>query len=247
MGLEFHDGKLHLKAGTGSDFKELAIESEDLKFNEDKRIEIRILDFNATTMLIGDKYDKFVSEFLCGDQDQMRLAYHYSDKPSRPIRPKYQRLWPETYLPNDISTLNGTSSYTIMNLASFDMLNGMIKDTDLNPERFRSNIYLKSESGIAFEEDAWTGKLRIGDSVVLRYNKPNNRCKDTTLDPVTLERHPEEEPLKTLRTFRLVDPTTSPEAEKRRNGIGLSPLFCVNFAIDRVGVVNVGDDIFAEA
>ena len=245
LGLVYHHGKVHLRAGLDDNYQDLAIEPEHLRHDPEREIEICILDFTAKTVFLGQKYDEFVSDFLTGDKNAFKIAFHYSDKPVRPVRPKYYRLWPETYLPGDLSTLNGTSCYSLMNMASLDDLNSKV-DAPFNPERFRSNIYLKSDSGIAFEEDLWTGRIKVGEDVVLRFNKPNNRCPDTTLDPVTLVKHPEGEPLTTLRTYRLLDPTKSADAEKKRNGIGKSPLFCVNLAIDKTGFVEVGDAVYVE-
>lgn len=60
------------------------------------------------------------------------------------------------------------------------------------------------------------------------------------------EKDGDENPLKTLRTFRLIDPNESPEAEKRRKVIGQSPMFAVQFALDVEGIVQLGDEVYVE-
>ena len=55
--------------------------------------------------------------------------------------------------------------------------------------------------------------FRLGNEVILRFNKPCNRCPAITVDPAKAEKHPTLEPLRTLRSFRLVDPD---EGDKSR-------------------------------
>ncbi len=88
--------------------------------------------------------------------------------------------------------------------------------------------------------------IRLGPTAILRFNKPCNRCPVITIDPEKGEKDIEENTLKTLRTFRLIDPNESPEAEKRRKAIGQSPLFSVQFALDIEGIVQIGDQVFVE-
>jgi uncharacterized protein YcbX len=70
---------------------------------------------------------------------------------------------------------------------------------------------------------------------------------DITINPKTGEKDPNIEPLKTLRQFRLLDPSKSEEDAKRRKCIGESPLFAVNYSLDKSGIVNIGDDVYIEA
>lgn len=86
---------------------------------------------------------------------------------------------------------------------------------------------------------------RIGQAV-LRWNKPCNRCTDITIDPETGIKDPNAEPLRTLRQFRLIDPTKSEAEALRRKVLGQSPLFAVNYSLETAGVAGVGDDVFVE-
>ena len=80
----------------------------------------------------------------------------------------------------------------------------------------------------------------------MHYNKPCNRCAAITVNPETGVKDPNQEPLKTLRSFRLIDPTVSEIEARRRKGIGESPLFAVNYSLDKTGMVNVGDPVYVE-
>lgn len=64
--------------------------------------------------------------------------------------------------------------------------------------RFRPNLVV---SGVPpYAEDSWT-RIRIGGAV-LRIVKPCERCVFTTVDPVTGSRGLDQEPLRTLATYR---------------------------------------------
>lgn len=87
---------------------------------------------------------------------------------------------------------------------------------------------------------------RLGKDAILRFNKPNGRCPQVTVDPTTTVEHPQSEPLATLRRLRLIDPTTSEEEAARRKALGQSPLFAVNYSLAEGGWVEVGDEVYVE-
>ncbi|GGO79627.1 hypothetical protein GCM10011348_14370 [Marinobacterium nitratireducens] len=64
--------------------------------------------------------------------------------------------------------------------------------------QFRPNLVISGSD--AFAEDSWR-RIRIG-SLELEPVKPCARCVLTTIDPVTAERHPRQEPLRTLTGYR---------------------------------------------
>lgn len=81
--------------------------------------------------------------------------------------------------------------------ASLDDLNRRMK-RPIMMNRFRPNLVL---SGIdAWDEDNWQ-LIRIGDCE-FKVNQPCIRCVLTTIDPVTKEKDPDTEPLRTMNTFR---------------------------------------------
>lgn len=63
--------------------------------------------------------------------------------------------------------------------------------TEIDPRRFRANIYLDLESGGGFEEDRWVGRsLRIGPKAVAAIRERDQRCAMITFDPDTGESDP---------------------------------------------------------
>ncbi len=59
---------------------------------------------------------------------------------------------------------------------------------DFDPRRFRPNIIVNSPPGTnGFTEEGWVGKeIQIGREVVVRVEKPNKRCKVTTMKQADL-------------------------------------------------------------
>ena len=76
--------------------------------------------------------------------------------------------------------------------------------------------------------------LRIGDEVILHFAKPCHRCIVTQVDPETGKLIPNGEPMRTLKKYRMIEPTL--------NG----PIFANQFGIDIHGKVKVGDFVYAE-
>jgi hypothetical protein len=90
---------------------------------------------------------------------------------------------------------------------------------------------------------------RIGNQVVLHFIKECQRCNVITVDPETGTRDMTN--IEELRKTRLMAHglagTDDPELQKRRmKAMAQSPFFSVNFGIDAIGHVNVGDDVYAE-
>ena len=75
---------------------------------------------------------------------------------------------------------------------------------------------------------------RIGDTVILHYAKPCHRCIVIQTDPETGKLIANGEPMKTLKSYRMIEPDLG------------SPIFANQYGIDICGMVNVGDEIFAE-
>lgn len=80
---------------------------------------------------------------------------------------------------------------------SLDELNRRI-GRDLSMRRFRPNLVVAGCE--AFAEDGWK-KIRIGE-VIFSIEKPCERCAFTTVDPESGEKSSDQEPLRTLATFR---------------------------------------------
>ncbi|XP_075386587.1 mitochondrial amidoxime reducing component 2 [Tenrec ecaudatus] len=99
-------------------------------------------------------------------------------------------------------------------------------------EHFRPNILVTGCD--AFEEDAWD-ELLIGN-VELKKVLACPRCLLTTVDPDTgvMDR---KEPLETLKTYRLCDPS-------EKHLYKSSPLFGVYYLVEKIGSLKVGDPVY---
>ncbi len=84
--------------------------------------------------------------------------------------------------------------------ASLDALN-QAAGSDFEILRFRPNIVL--DTAHPWQEHQWS-RLKIGE-VILRSEKPCERCVLITRDPVTGEKDPGQEPLKTLAQLNRLD------------------------------------------
>ncbi|KAK2190400.1 hypothetical protein NP493_82g04008 [Ridgeia piscesae] len=97
-------------------------------------------------------------------------------------------------------------------------------------DQFRPNFVASGCD--AFDEDSWKD-VYIG-GVKYTNIKKCDRCILTTVNPKTGTKHPDMEPLKTLRSYRLI----VPEFDQ-------APCFGVNFVADWTGNIHVGDEILA--
>lgn len=80
---------------------------------------------------------------------------------------------------------------------SLDELNRRV-GRELAMARFRPNLVVTGAA--PFAEDTWR-RIRIGE-VILRIEKPCERCVFTTVDPQTGKKSADQEPLRALATFR---------------------------------------------
>ena len=85
----------------------------------------------------------------------------------------------------------------LANQASLDELSGRI-GRPMTMARFRPNLVVSGAEPWA--EDGWT-RLRIG-GIEFEVAKPCERCVFTTVDPETGRKSPDQEPLRTLATYR---------------------------------------------
>ena len=89
----------------------------------------------------------------------------------------------------------------LISQASLDNLNSRLVDNNQQPvtmAQFRPNIVV--DHCPAFAEDEWQ-HIRIGE-VEFIVSKPCERCIFTTVDPEQGVKHPEQQPLQTLKSFR---------------------------------------------
>jgi len=71
----------------------------------------------------------------------------------------------------------------LMTTASLARIKELYPEGDFDPRRFRPNIIVISPPGTdGFPEEGWVSQeIRIGPEVVVRVEKPNKRCKVTTM------------------------------------------------------------------
>ncbi|RYG24606.1 MOSC domain-containing protein, partial [bacterium] len=107
--------------------------------------------------------------------------------------------------------------------ASLEDLNEKLEEP-VPMNRFRANLIVSGSEPYA--EDEWSS-VAIGD-VRLEFAKRCGRCLVTTADQLTGDRHPGEEPLRTL-------------AQERK--IGNAACFGSFYAPRQAGEIRVGDDV----
>lgn len=60
----------------------------------------------------------------------------------------------------------------------------------IDPRQFRANIYMEPVSAQPFDEESWTGLLRIGAQVMTGVTQRDPRCMMINLDPETAQQNP---------------------------------------------------------
>lgn len=108
--------------------------------------------------------------------------------------------------------------------ASLAALNQRL-ESPIGMDRFRTNLVVNNT--LADIEDGWQ-KIRIG-ACELAVASPCERCVLTTIDPVTLQQHPQQEPLRTLAKYRRLD------------GAGVG--FGINLTVIKGGMISLNDRV----
>ncbi|XP_055911119.1 mitochondrial amidoxime-reducing component 1-like [Eupeodes corollae] len=194
-------------------------------------IKALIYGFHADVLECGEIYNKWFSQYILGEPEGLRLVYYPHQNATRPIGRFYKE---GIYTKQDTGTFQDMSSFNLINNVSVDELNTRLRDDEQVPLlQFRSNFYVKN-TGPAFAEDNWKW-VRIGNEVVFRNIGPCYRCIVPNINPYTSERHPEGEPLKTLKTYR-VFPGSKYD----------SPVMGIQLGLRNNGSVRKGDCVYVE-
>jgi len=154
------------------------------------RLEVRVWRFQGQALLVSEKADAWLGEWLGLNCRLVRCA------------PDMERManpeWTHSTVPIGFS-----DAYPLLLIseASLESLNEAIRARDpmatpIGMNRFRPNLVVRGCE--AFAEDDWS-RVRIGE-VELDVVKPCDRCAVTTVNPETAER--EQEPLITLAKTR---------------------------------------------
>lgn len=167
-----------------------------ISLNEQQSIQANYADFSLTsepTEVWGSQFtshiasisvNRFLSDFLKRDV-QLRWIGQTSDR--------VVKRYPETPL-----AFADGYPYLLVNTASFNYLQQQCPEK-LTIEQFRGNILI--DGALPFAEDGWK-TIKIGD-VIFDLVKPCSRCVMTRVNLVNYQYFADNEPLKTLRYFRL--------------------------------------------
>ncbi|XP_055845848.1 mitochondrial amidoxime reducing component 2-like [Episyrphus balteatus] len=187
--------------------------------------------FYADVLECGEVYNKWFSEYILGKPEGLRLVYYPHEIATRPIGRFYKE---GIYTKQDTGTFQDMSSYHLINNVSVDDLNTRLNPTDKVPLlQFRANFYIKN-TGQAYDEDHWQW-VKIGNEVVFRNIGPCYRCIVPNVNPYTSERHPNGEPLKTLKKYRVI-----PGSKFDSPGMG------IQLGLRVGGNVKQGDSVYAQ-
>ncbi len=205
-------GGIRLSRSPG-DFIDVAFPADDAE-----RQWVRVWRSDVPARVCDAAAHRWLSQALGED---VRLVY-MADPASRSVNPEFGG-------PDDVVSFADGYPLLLASTASLDDLNGRMAERTLglgapcSMTRFRPNVVI--EGAPAWAEDTWR-VITIG-SVRFRVVKPCERCVLTTLDPDTAQRSEENEPLRTLGTFR-------------RNGEGRI-MFGQNLIPMTAGSIAVGD------
>lgn len=177
---------------------------------------------------VGDEVAKWFSKYILGEDEGLRVFYYPLNKPTRDVREKNKLF--ETTIPDDTGSLHDATSYMLINEGSIAELNSRLQK-QVTPLRFRPNIVVKGPE--AFAEDGWNW-IKIGNNVTFQNVKPCTRCIFTNIDPESGERDANEEPLKTLKTYRKIEKG------------GDSPVMGIHLGLRGHGSIRVGEAVYVE-
>ncbi len=129
------------------------------------------------------EYDRWFSQYL---QTPCKLVY-FGEQSKRSVTDSHQ----------SVAFADGYP-LLLISQASLDDLNSRLIDQYVPMAQFRPNIVVSNTE--AFAEDNWR-RIAIAN-VEFELVKPCSRCIFTTIDSTTGERHPQQQPLSTLKAYR---------------------------------------------
>ncbi|XP_042242682.1 mitochondrial amidoxime reducing component 2-like [Homarus americanus] len=210
---------------------------EGVKFNlQDVQNNNKVVDFRMWKQPLkgvdcGDEVGEWLTKVLFNGETKVRLLFKGNVMQRRTIPPLGYNF--PQYRSTDRLYYADCTGYMLATESSLEDLNTRLP-FPITMNNFRPNIVVKGSP--AYDEDDWAF-IRIG-SAVFRTLKPCNRCVMTTVNPQTGERYPNQEPLRTLRSYRLL--SNPPELAKSWS---TSPVFGLSLVIDTTGPIAVGDKV----
>ena len=177
-----------------------------------KRIDVTVWQSVVNSIAIDELADKWFSDFL---GQSVRLVM-MPDTVNREVDQEYGQSGDHVSFADGFPLL-------LISAASLDDLNSRLK-MPVTMRRFRPNIVVSGCD--AYAEDFWK-EIHI-NGVVFAGVKACSRCIFTTIDPATGIKSSDQEPLRTLATYR-----------KQKGGV----FFGQNLIPRRAGVIHVGDEV----
>jgi len=171
---------------------------------------VNIWDDLVTALLVGKYADEWLSDLL---DYKCRLVF-MPDETERFVNRSYAAQ-------NEIVSFADAYPFLIIGQSSLDDLNSRLEEK-LPMNRFRPNFVF--DGGEPYEEDNWK-RFKIGE-VIFEAVKPCSRCTTTTVNQDDAGKN--DEPLKTLATYRMVN-----------NKV----IFGMNLIHEENGILHVGDEI----
>ncbi|XP_069116383.1 mitochondrial amidoxime-reducing component 1-like isoform X2 [Argopecten irradians] len=185
----------------------------------------RIKEEWSTSLDLGDEAASWMDKFL--DKNGLRVHFSSPEMGKRDAS-NVTKLWQHYAKKGDKLAFSDYCGYMLMSATSLAELNKRLAEpvTMLN---FRANIVV--DGCPAFDEDSWD-EIKIGKAT-FRNIDACTRCILVTVDPFKGVKSKDEEPLTTLKKFRLKPP------------YGPKPCLGIHLANDDKDVINVGDVVYA--
>ncbi|CAF0765958.1 unnamed protein product [Brachionus calyciflorus] len=191
----------------------------------DKKINCRVWNLHIDAYPYGGEIKKWINDFLQTEGLDLVIFKGDDSDPRKSIEiNEAANLGRET----DVVIFEDYSPFMLISVNSLEELNKKLENK-VPMKQFRPNFVVDGCSG--FSEDDWNN-FKIGESRFCKI-KHCTRCLLTTVDQEKGERDPEQQPLKTLKEFRMNEAL-----------YGKSPMFGINLGIDNPGLfVSIGDKI----
>lgn len=205
------------------------MESLRLPHNPDPSEQLIVCEIHACKLMardFGDEAAKWIGKYL--ENENLRLVYFIESNNRLTIETENNRRQGNQQISQDDKiSFSCVSSYLLANERTLEEL---VKRTpeSVKMDNFRPNIVIDGKS--PFEEDTWS-QVRIGENLVFRCQESCKRCMVTTIDTDTAQRSLQNEPLKTLKTY------------KESVG-GVPTSFGVYAAAEKGGDIHVGDQVY---
>ncbi|KAH3711722.1 mitochondrial amidoxime-reducing component 1-like [Dreissena polymorpha] len=160
-------------------------------------------------------------------QEGLRLNFSAPSLDKR-LSSKVHKDWGTLIAETDEIAFQDFGHCMIMCESSLADLNGRLP-TPMSVIPFRPNVMIDGTH--PYDEDNWR-EIYFGEQTSVRYVDQCTRCLITQIDHVTGEKFPDEQPLKELKTYRLMDP------------YGPKPVMGIHTVTKTPGYIRVGDPVY---